>query len=123
MLAGQIVNGLVSGAMYALVAIGFTLIIGVLDKLNFNHPEVFMFGGYVGLMALPHMSVAGAFAMAFLVGGLLGVLTEWMAFRRFVGNDARTTAALSSLADLDRLGAQGLGHRTPAPAQFDRLVV
>ena len=38
MLAGQIVNGLVSGAMYALVAIGFTLIIGVLDKLNFNHP-------------------------------------------------------------------------------------
>ena len=51
MLAGQIVNGLVSGAMYALVAIGFTLIIGVLDKLNFNHPEVFMFGGYVGLMA------------------------------------------------------------------------
>ena len=98
MLAGQIVNGLVSGAMYALVAIGFTLIIGVLDKLNFNHPEVFMFGGYVGLVALPHMPVAGAFAMAFAVGGLLGVLTEWMAFRRFVGSDARTTAALSSLA-------------------------
>ena len=90
MLAGQIVNGLVSGAMYALVAIGFTLIIGVLDKLNFNHPEVFMFGGYVGLMALPFMPVAGAFAMAFVVGGLLGVLTEWMAFRRFVGNDARS---------------------------------
>ena len=76
MLAGQIVNGLVSGAMYALVAIGFTLIIGVLDKLNFTHPEVFMFGGYVGLVALPFMPVAGAFVLAFAVGGLLGVLTE-----------------------------------------------
>ena len=98
MLAGQIVNGLVSGAMIALVAIGFTLIIGVLDKLNFNHPEVFMFGGYVGLVSLQHLPVGWAFVAAFMVGGVLGVLTEWVAFRRFRGSDTHTTAALSSLA-------------------------
>ena len=41
MFVGQLLNGLVNGAMYSLVALGFTLIIGVLDKLNFTHPEIF----------------------------------------------------------------------------------
>jgi branched-chain amino acid transport system permease protein len=98
MLAGQILNGLVSGAMYALVAIGFTLVVGVLDKLNFTHPEVFMLGGFVGLVTLQHLPVGWAFVFAFLVGGLLGLFTEFVAFRRFQSADSRITAALSSLA-------------------------
>ena len=98
MLAGQIINGIVSGAMYALVAIGFSLVIGVLDKLNFAHPEVFMFGGFIGLMSMSHLPMPWAFAMAFLVGGLIGVLTEFLAFRRFQTADAKITAALASMA-------------------------
>jgi branched-chain amino acid transport system permease protein len=98
MLLGQILNGLVSGAMYALVAIGFTLMIGVLDKLNFAHPEVFMAGGFVGVASLGALGLGWAFALALLIGGLLGLLTEFAAFRRFPGGDARITAALSSLA-------------------------
>lgn len=98
MLAGQIVNGLVSGAMYALVAIGFSLVIGVLDKLNFAHPEVLMFGGFVGLLALTGMPFMWVFPAAFIAGGLLGVLTELLAFRRFQTADAKITAALASLA-------------------------
>lgn len=98
MLLGQITNGLVIGAMYALVAIGFTLVIGVLDKLNFAHPEVFMFGGIVGLVCAAHTSVWWAFPLAFMVGGLMGLLTEFVSFRRFQSDDAKTTAALSSLS-------------------------
>ncbi|HEX2543263.1 MAG TPA: branched-chain amino acid ABC transporter permease [Ramlibacter sp.] len=98
MLAGQLVNGIVSGAMYALVAIGFSLVIGVLDKLNFAHPEVLMFGGFVGLLALTGVPFAWVFPAAFIAGGVLGVLTEFLAFRRFQTADAKTTAALASLA-------------------------
>lgn len=98
MLAGQIMNGLVSGAMYALVAIGFSLVIGVLDKLNFAHPEVFMFGGFIGLMSMSFLPLPWAFAMAFLMGGLIGVFTEFVAFRRFQSADAKITAALGSMA-------------------------
>lgn len=98
MLAGQILNGLVSGAMYALVAIGFTLIVGVLDKLNFTHPEVFMLGGFIGLVSLTYLPLEWAFFFAFVVGGLLGLFTEFVAFRRFRSADSRITAALSSLA-------------------------
>ncbi|MFM7568258.1 MAG: ABC transporter permease subunit, partial [Betaproteobacteria bacterium] len=98
MLLGQISNGLVIGEMYALVAIGFTLVIGVLDKLNFAHPEVFMFGGVVGFVCAAYTSVWWAFPVAFVVGGLMGLLTEFISFRRFQSEDAKITAALSSLS-------------------------
>ena len=98
MLAGQIINGLVSGSMYALVAIGFTLVIGVLDKLNFAHPEVLMVGGFVGVVSLSWLPMPWAFLAAFVVGGVMGLVTEFVAFRRFVGEDAKITAALASMA-------------------------
>jgi branched-chain amino acid transport system permease protein len=98
MLVGQIINGVVSGAMYALVAIGFTLVIGVLDKLNFAHPEVLMFGGFVGVVSLNWLPLPFAFVAAIAIGGLMGLITELVAFRRFTGADAKITAALASMA-------------------------
>ncbi len=98
MLAGQIINGIVSGAMYALVAIGFSLVIGVLDKLNFAHPEVFMFGGFVALVSVTVMPLPLAFLLVFVVGGIMGLITEFIAFRRFGSADAKITAALASMS-------------------------
>ena len=87
MFVGQLLNGLVNGAMYSLVALGFTLIIGVLDKLNFTHPEIFMFGGFVGIISIEFLPLPWALLVSFLVGGVLGVITEWIAFRRLVFTD------------------------------------
>ena len=98
MFVGQLLNGLVNGAMYSLVALGFTLIIGVLDKLNFTHPEIFMFGGFVGIISIEFLPLPWALLVSFLVGGVLGVITEWIAFRRFKRSDSKITAALSSMA-------------------------
>ena len=95
---GQLLNGLVNGAMYSLVALGFTLIIGVLDKLNFTHPEVFMLGGFVGLLSFQYLPVPWALLVAFVVGGGMGLFTEWIAFRRFKSSESKITAALSSMA-------------------------
>jgi branched-subunit amino acid ABC-type transport system permease component len=49
MIYQQVINGLMLGASYALVAIGYTLIFGVLGLLYFAHGEVFMVGAFVGL--------------------------------------------------------------------------
>ena len=49
MIYQQLINGLMLGASYALVAIGYTLIFGVLNLLYFAHGEVFMIGAFVGL--------------------------------------------------------------------------
>ena len=99
MLAEQIVNGLVLGATYALIALGYTLVFGVLDKLNFAHGDIFMFGGFVAVsvLALGAPLWAGAFA-AFVVCGVLGLAVELVSFRKFRSHDAQVTAALSSLA-------------------------
>jgi branched-chain amino acid transport system permease protein len=99
MLVEQIVNGLVLGSMYALIALGYTLVFGVLDKLNFAHGDIFMFGGFVAvsMLALGAPLWAGALA-TFVVCGILGLLVELVSFRKFRSHDAQITAALSSLA-------------------------
>jgi branched-chain amino acid transport system permease protein len=105
MLIGQIANGVIIGAVYALLALGFTLVFGLLDKLNFAHPEAFMFGGFVGVLAAAgSASAPGAQALwiglpvAMVVGGLFGLVTELLCFRKFRGEDGKITAALSSVA-------------------------
>lgn len=98
MLLDQLVNGLVSGGLYALVAIGYALVFGVLGKLNFAHGEIFMFGGYAGLVALAlggDLAVALVFAAA--VSAALGLAVELVSFRKFARGDAQIAAALSSL--------------------------
>jgi branched-chain amino acid transport system permease protein len=94
----QILNGLIVGSMYALVAIGFSLVLGVLDRLNFAHTEVFMIGGFAAVLVVASGSPFwAAVPVAFLLGGVLGLVIEFVCFRR-IERDARITAALSSVA-------------------------
>ena len=107
--------------MYALVAIGFSLVIGTLDKLNFAHSEVFMFGGFVALVSVAHMPWYLALLVIFLTGGLLGLLTEFLAFRRFQTQEGKITAALASMAIgliITDLVHKGWGTE-PVPLRFD----
>lgn len=86
MLIEQLVNGIMLGAVYALIAIGYTLIFGVLGMLHLAHGEVFMVGAFVGLVvALQAPSVVLAIAAAMVATGLLGVLVERVAFRPLRG--------------------------------------
>ena len=99
MLAEQIVNGIVLGSMYALVALGYTLVFGVLDKLNFALSELFMLGGFIVLAGVGMGAPLWVAALAVLViCGLLGLVVEFVSFRKFTSADAQVTAALSSLA-------------------------
>jgi branched-chain amino acid transport system permease protein len=111
MIAGQIFNGLIVGSMYALVALGFTLVLGVLHRLNFAHPAVFVSGGFAGLITASYFpSVWLALIAAFLAGGLLGLLIERVSFRRIRSEDAGIAASLSSLA-LGLLLLDAIHHR------------
>uniref|UniRef100_UPI0039EF7086 ABC transporter permease subunit n=1 Tax=Paraburkholderia sp. J7 TaxID=2805438 RepID=UPI0039EF7086 len=48
----QLVNGLTLGAIYALIAIGYTMVYGIIGMINFAHGEIYMIGAYVGLVTL-----------------------------------------------------------------------
>lgn len=99
MLFEQILNGIVLGSMYALIAQGYTLVFGVLDKLNFAHGEIFMLGGFVLLASVAlGAPLALAVLITVIVAGLLGLVVEFVGFRKFRSRDAHITAALSSFA-------------------------
>ncbi len=79
----QLVNGVALGAMYALIALGYTMVYGVLKLINFAHGEVFMCGAFVGLLALGvlHLPLAGALLVAMAAAAVLGVAIERFAYR------------------------------------------
>ncbi|MGG6314516.1 branched-chain amino acid ABC transporter permease [Paenibacillus macerans] len=89
-----LVDGLTLGAVYAVVAIGYTMVYGILEFINFAHGEIFMTGAFVGTAALLTMSSAGwtgglpsgvtyflILATAMLFTGLMGIGIERVAYR------------------------------------------
>jgi len=83
MIYQQLVNGLMLGASYALVAIGYTLIFGVLNLLYFAQGEVFMVGAFVGLYLVLYAGagIYGAIFGAMIICGLLGAVAVFVAVR------------------------------------------
>ncbi len=88
----QAINGLSLGAMYALLALGFTLVYGILELINFSHFNVFMVGSFIALWTLQQFGLSGqdtvlvglplagvllaAFAVTMLATGMIGVGIE-----------------------------------------------
>ncbi len=79
----QVMNGLMVGSMYSLVAIGYTLVFGLLNLLNFAHGDIFMFGGFIALFILLTLKLPLWIAfIGTMVGcGLLGFILELVCFR------------------------------------------
>lgn len=82
MLLQQLVNGLTLGAVYTLVALGFSLVMGVLGILNLAVAELFMIGGYVGLtLILEGWPLPVALLAAAGTAAVLGVVVEQVAYQ------------------------------------------
>ena len=83
----QLINGLSLGAIYALIALGYTMVYGVLRFINFAHSDVFMVGAFAGYYLsrlFPHESVAGGLivlAGAMVICATLGIVIERLAYR------------------------------------------
>src|SRR6476659_9645930 len=83
MIYQQLINGLMLGASYSLVAIGYTLIFGVLNLLYFAQGEVFMVGAFVGLFLVLYTGTNIYFALlgAMIACAVLGALAFFVAVR------------------------------------------
>jgi branched-chain amino acid transport system permease protein len=79
----QLFNALSLGSVYALFALGFTLVFGVLGVVNLSHGAVFMVGAYAALQAVTKLNLplAGALAVAFAASGVLGLLIDVLVLR------------------------------------------
>jgi branched-chain amino acid transport system permease protein len=86
----QLINGLILGSLYALVALGYTMVYGILELINFAHGEIVMVGAMVSVSVLAALTAAGvpvalalplALAAAAVVCVVTGVLVERVAYR------------------------------------------
>ncbi len=82
-LAQQLINGLALGAIYALIALGYTMVYGIIQLINFAHGDVYMVGAYVGYfcMAVLHLGFFESLLIAMAVCTVLGVLIERIAYK------------------------------------------
>ncbi len=92
----QFINALTIGAVYALIALGYTMVYGIIELINFAHGEIFMCGSFVSWWLLTSLGFTGAihdvplliavlalaFLVAMLVMGIVGVVIERLAYRR-----------------------------------------
>src|SRR5918994_7561265 len=136
--ASQLVIGITNGAIIALVALGYTLVYGIIELINFAHGDNFMIGSFVGLTILSGtflglsffspitddsgalIRLAGvliALVAAMIVCGLLGVGIERVAYKP-LRNSPRLAVLITAIGMSFILQDDGLAGKGPAPQGF-----
>ena len=82
----QTINGLSLGSIYALIALGYTMVYGIVQLINFAHGDIIMVGSYVALFAIPTFTALGlpiwvAVIPAIIICTILGVMIEKLAYK------------------------------------------
>ena len=92
MLIQQIINGVMLGSSYSLIAIGYTLVFGVLNLVHLAHGEVFMIGAFVGLQVvlLAGGGVGTAIFAAAIAAAIVGVAVYLLAIKPIIWKAAHT---------------------------------
>ena len=119
-LVTQLLNGVVLGLLYALIALGFMLILGTMEIINFSHGVLFALGGYSALALGPHVGWWGALLLAPVIVGGVGLLLE-LGVRRTYGRDPLfgllfTFGAALALEEIIRIVWGPRGYTVSAPA-------
>ena len=86
----QIINGLTLGSIYALIAIGYTMVYGIIGLINFAHGEIYMIGAYVGVVSLVGLP---AFGLPLTLVIILAILIAALRSRRLPTSRCATVRA------------------------------
>lgn len=83
MILQQLLNGLILGSIYALLALGYTMVYGIIRLINFAHGDVYMMGAFMGYFLINnlHLNFFVALLLAMAGTAALGVLIEFLAYR------------------------------------------
>ena len=104
----QLINGLTLGGIYALIALGYTMVYGIIQLINFAHGEFFAAGGYIGVILLsflaargylethPWLCLGGAMVLAMIYCAFLAMAVEKVAYTR-LRFSSRLSALVSAL--------------------------
>ena len=108
LLPQQLINGLTIGSVYALVALGYTMVYGVLQLINFAHGDLFMLGAMVAVFVLAGMAVTETLSLAIAVPVLVAVFLVSMLLISALG----VTIERLAYRPLRQAGRRGVGGLT-----------
>jgi branched-chain amino acid transport system permease protein len=94
----QLINGIALGSIYALIALGYTMVYGIIQLINFAHGDIYMVGAFVAffLISIFHLPFFAALIIAMLACSLLGVIIERVAYKP-LRNQNRLTALITAI--------------------------
>ncbi len=123
----MILNGLMTSSFYALIAVGLSLVFGVMHIVNFAHGEFYMVGAYTVwvLFALLDWPFFVAVGVAILVVGILGLVSEKLIFRRARGNVLNgfiMSVGLVFILQVAVVEIWGVGKMKPVPAAYPQIL-
>ena len=127
MLLQQMINGITVGGSYALIALGYTMVYGILKIVNFAHWDVFMMGSFFGLFCMQVMGMPYyvAFPLAAIATAIMGIIMERVAYRPIRTADSLTVmiSALGVSTFLENLAMVLWGTGTHAFSNFSGITI
>lgn len=94
----QLANGLILGSVYALLALGYTMVYGIIKLINFAHGDIYMIGAFMGyyLINTLHLNFFVALILSMVGTAILGVVIEFLAYRP-LRNSTRIAALITAI--------------------------
>lgn len=94
----QLINGLILGSVYALLALGYTMVYGIIKLINFAHGDIYMMGAFIGyfLITQYHLNFFVALVLTMVLTAILGVVIEFLAYRP-LRNSTRIAALITAI--------------------------
>lgn len=98
-LVQQLINGISLGSIYALIALGYTMVYGIINLINFAHGEIYMIGAYIGFAVTTYMGLGLVPALLTSMVGcsLLGMLVEKIAYKP-IRKSSRISALITAIS-------------------------
>ena len=119
----QLINGVSLGSIYALIALGYTMIYGIIKLINFAHGDIYMVGAYIGFFAVTRaeMSIVPALLVSMVVTGLLGMLVERLAYKP-LRHAPRISILITAIGVSFFLEYASMYFVTPTPRTFPNVI-
>jgi len=94
----QLVNGVSLGSVYALIALGYTMVYGIIKLINFAHGDIYMLGAYIGFWVTTYLQISllPALVIAMVTCSVLGIIIEKVAYKP-LRNSSRITLLISAI--------------------------
>lgn len=95
----QLINGLSLGSIYALIALGYTMVYGIINLINFAHGDIYMLGAYIGFAVTTylHLGFLPSLIMTMLLCAIIGIIVEKIAYKP-IRNSTRIATLITAIS-------------------------